>query len=417
VATDDAQTRRPRLKILDVSPRIAIPARRGSAVRVFNLLCRLGRSHEVVGFSQARASRLLSVPTVREVQHSSSYVDLQFSHPLASLVGEIAERSWVSAPILSGAALGLTRPARLNGLIRWADVVLVEFPWQFGYCRRQRPNAPLVYASHNIEVDKFSSYAEAANARFRRPWLERIRRAEADAVAHADVVLTVSAADSDRFVSQYGADPARVIEIPNGADTERYQPVTREERAEAKRVLGLPDRPTVFFTGGNVPPNKVAAEWVRRLATQEDRFTFLLLGEVGQPRVEGGLVEGGLVEGGLVETGMVKDIGPYLRAADLSLVPVAHGGGTKIKLLESLAAGLPTVTFAEALHGTAFLDGEHVLVADKSVESLSSALHKLADDPLLADRLGTAARHLMVKRYSWDSIAEQLDKVLVEVVR
>ena len=70
----------------------------------------------------------------------------------------------------------------------------------------------------------------------------------------------------------------------------------------------------------------------------------------------------------VVATGLLDDFGVALAAADFALCPIEFGGGTKIKLLEGLAAGLPTVAFAEALHGLD-LDGE-VLAAPKSEHGL-----------------------------------------------
>src|SRR5207244_1809158 len=113
--------------------------------------------------------------------------------------------------------------------------------------------------------------------------------------------------------------------------------------------------PTVLFAGSGIPPNRPGLTWLRRLAAAERRFTFLAIGNVaGKPRVDGNLII----------AGFVPDTRPYLAAADFSLVPVEHGGGTKIKLLEALAAGLPTVAFPEAVEGLAVRDREHVLLAE-----------------------------------------------------
>lgn len=390
------------MRILDVSPRVAYPPARGSAVRVWNLLARLARRHEVVGFSQERTGRLWAPRALRE-SCDGSYTELRFSHPLAALVGEVSERAWTSAPLFAGAALRLARPERLDELLAWAGVVLVEFPWQHAHCRRRRPAGPLVYSSHNVEAVKFASYAEAVGARLtRRAWLSLVRRVEAEAVARSELVLAVSEEDRHGFVDGYGADPSRVVVVPNGADTARYRPTSPAERAAARRQAGLPERATVFFAGSDVPPNRVGAEWVRRLARRERRFTFLVVGPVGRP----------CVEGSLVQTGRVPDLGLYLRASDLALVPIAHGGGTKIKLLESLAAGLPTVAFEEALGGTDIRDGDHLVVTDKTADALLEALHTLVDDVDLAARLGAAGRRLVEERYDWDAIAVRLEAAL-----
>jgi glycosyltransferase involved in cell wall biosynthesis len=168
----------------------------------------------------------------------------------------------------------------------------------------------------------------------------------------------------------------------------------------------LPDGPVVVFAGSTAPPNRTALAWVQRLAARETSFTCVVVGPVAEPGRNGRLVC----------TGRVPDLAPYLSAADLAIVPIPHLAGTKIKLFESLAAGLPTVAFAEALHGTAFRDGEHLLVADKSVESLEACLEKLASDRELAGRLGSAGRTLVHARYDWRSSASKLEKALSGLV-
>jgi glycosyltransferase involved in cell wall biosynthesis len=292
----------------------------------------------------------------------------------------------------------------LDQLLDWADVVLVEFPWQFEHCRRRRPpSTSLVLAAHNVEYLKFQSWARAAGARpTLSPWIEYVRRAEARAVAECDLVVAVSAADRDTFCELYNCDPARVAVVPNGADTEAYVPVDDEQRREAKRRLGLADKPAVVFAGADVAPNRAGLRHVRAVAALTDRFTFLVVGSVAPAGRNGNLVS----------TGFVDDLTLHLQAADLALCPIEHGGGTKIKLLESLSAGLPTVVFEDALRGLKARDREEVLVAEKSPQAILAALEELADERALARRLSVAGRRLVVDRYSWGQSAATLDEAL-----
>ena len=395
------------MRILDVSPRVAYPAVSGSRVRVLGLLRPLSRRHEIRQFSQVRWQDLGSQRAPQEVRISPSYLEHRWADPAASLLCEVSERAWVRAPVLAGAALRLRRPAVLRELLRWADVTLVEFPWQFGFCRRPRPRGPLVLASHNVEALKFPQYALAAGKVIRRgPWLRYIERAEAEAVAGADLILAVSPADRLEFIERYGADPSRVVVVPNGADTEAYRPADPEARRAAKRELGLPDRPTVIFTGANVPPNWAGLRWVLRLASRTDRFTFLVVGHLSRPRREANVVA----------TGPVPEMAPWFRSADMAVCPIRFGGGTKIKLLESMAAGLPTVAFAESIHGLDVKEGEHLLVAGRSEAEWLAALHLLADDSGLAHRLGRAAAAFVARHHDWSRISEELETALLRLV-
>jgi len=213
---------------------------------------------------------------------------------------------------------------------------MVEFPWQVGYVRRARPDLPLVLSAHNVEAAKFASWARARGVPPESsPWVRHARRAESAAVPQADLVVTVSPDDRDAMLDRYGLDRAKVVVVPNGADVERYAPATDAQRAQARRDLGLPDRPVALFVGAPMAANWAGLRWVRRLAERTDRFTFLVVGDVAEP------------ERGnrLVATGWVEDLRPCLTAASVGLCPIEHGGGTKLKLLLGLAAGLPVIHF------------------------------------------------------------------------
>jgi glycosyltransferase involved in cell wall biosynthesis len=390
------------VRILDVSPRVVHPPTRGSSVRAANLLRVLAERHEMRQLSQARLRRRGDPEGARgRFAVTPSYVELRMAAPVPTIATELGARSWVRAPVLSGVGLGPS--PRLRAQVAWADVVLVEFPWQFAACRRARSDVPIVLAGCNVEAAKFADYAAAAGSPRTAPiWLRAVERLERRAVQGADLVLAVSDADRDELIRRYAPPSHRVVTIPNGADTTRYRPSPPEARRAARARLGLPDRPTVLFAGADVPPNRAGLAWVRRLAAQAPHLTFLVTGAVAPPSSDA-----------VVATGLLDDFGIALVAADFALCPIEFGGGTKIKLLEGLAAGLPTVAFGEALHGLD-LDGE-VLVAPKSEDGLLSALDRLSD-PAVARELSQRGRDWVVARYDWRAIARLLEVQLEDLV-
>jgi glycosyltransferase involved in cell wall biosynthesis len=395
------------MRILDVSPRVCFPPERGSSVRTYNLLRHLALRHQIRQFSQARWNGFGVRGATQEVQVSPSYLEWRYADPAASLLCEVSERAWVRAPVLSGIALRLRRPSLLLEFLRWADVVLVEFPWQFAFSREERPRGRVVLAAHNVEALKFPQYAQASGMKIRQgPWMRYIERAESSAVAGADLVLAVSSDDRISLIERYGADPSRVVVVPNGADTQMYRPADPDARLAAKRELGLPDRPTALFVSSDVPPNRDGLAWLRQLAALTKRYTFLVVGPISRPRVEGNVVF----------TGFVSDIGVYFRAADIALCPIRFGGGTKIKLLESLAAGLPAVALPESIQGLDVRHGEHLLIVDRSLTQWVATLERLADDAALARRLSSAASDFVRRHHDWRQIAEAMETALSRLV-
>ncbi len=392
------------MKIFFVSPLPANPPTRGSAVRMSALPRYLARHHDVRQFSQLRFAWSHFVRRSEEILVAPHYRERHWRPTAGGLLNELAERSWVTAPVLAGLALRLERPGAWLRLLAWADVAIVDFPWQFEACRRAAPGTPLVLATHNVELRKFRDYARVtrANAVSRRFWLRLVERAERGAVRDADLVLAVSDAERRELMECYEADPERVIVVPNGADTHLFRPASPEQRRAARRRLGLPERPTVVFAGSDVPPNRVGLDWVRRLAARSDRFTFLVLGAVCPPQVRGSFHA----------MGVVDDFAACLDAADMAVCPIEYGAGTKIKLLETMAAGLPNVAFAESLVGLAARDGEHAVIVKPREEDLLSVLQRWADQPEEARCIGAAAADLVARRYAWADIATDLDREL-----
>jgi polysaccharide biosynthesis protein PslH len=387
------------------------PLSSGSRVRVHNLLELLSDQHQVRQFCLSWGERYPQREQVTRWDLAPDYLQYRYSNPIAWASAAVAQRSWVRVPLGSGAALRLTRPKVLDELLHWADVVLVEFPWQFEYCRlrlrRLHLRAPLVLAAHNVERLKFESWASAAGVRGSSlSWTGYVGRAEAGAVASADLVIAVSGADRDLFVSRYGVDPADIVVVPNGADTGAYTPSDDHGTRQAKQQLGLPDKPTVLFVGADVAPNRAGLRHVERLAQLTDRFHFLVVGTVATPHQDRHVTA----------TGFVDDLRLYIRASDFAICPIEHGGGTKIKLLEALAAGLPTVVFPESVHGLETRNREHVMVAKKTPSSMLAALSELDADRTLANRMGGAGRALVVDHYSWRKSAGRLEEALSALV-
>jgi glycosyltransferase involved in cell wall biosynthesis len=94
----------------------------------------------------------------------------------------------------------------------------------------------------------------------------------------------------------------------------------------------------------------------------------------------------------------------YTRAA-IGVAPLLRGGGTSIKVLESLAYALPTVASPVAARGLGLEDGKHLLIADSSREFAAAILH-LLNEPTKARALGDAGRREVLRRFSWQAAGE-----------
>lgn len=103
----------------------------------------------------------------------------------------------------------------------------------------------------------------------------------------------------------------------------------------------------------------------------------------------------------------VPEVAPFVQRATLSIVPLRAGGGTRLKILESLALDTPVVSTRIGAEGLALNDGEHLLLAD-APDDFATAVIRLLEDQELHARLRTQGRERVRNVYLWSSIRNQL---------
>lgn len=117
---------------------------------------------------------------------------------------------------------------------------------------------------------------------------------------------------------------------------------------------------------------------------------------------------------GVDQVGLVDDVRPLLAAATLAVAPIFAGGGTRLKILEAMAAGTPVVATAKGAEGIDAVDGQHLLLGD---EPAAFAGHVIAvlEDAALRDRLSQAAHQLVEARYDWRVLGPRFESLVSSV--
>jgi glycosyltransferase involved in cell wall biosynthesis len=107
--------------------------------------------------------------------------------------------------------------------------------------------------------------------------------------------------------------------------------------------------------------------------------------------------------------GFVDDIRPYFRRATVFVCPITDGGGTRLKILDALAMGMPIVGTTFAASGLSLNHGEHLLLADNSVDFIKRVI-QLLSNPVLRQNLSTGGRGIVNSTYAWEVIGKSLDR-------
>jgi glycosyltransferase involved in cell wall biosynthesis len=164
---------------------------------------------------------------------------------------------------------------------------------------------------------------------------------------------------------------------------------------------GAPGVRVLFVGNFSYPPNRDAACVLLREVLPRLRrllagpVTVTLAGPTGEDATLALLG----TQPGIRTLGFVPDLADCYRSADVVAAPLLAGGGTRIKLLEAMAHGVPVVTSTAGAAGLAARHQTHLLIAD-SPSATAAAIARLAVDPAKAGRLSTSAAQLVRERYS-----------------
>jgi polysaccharide biosynthesis protein PslH len=264
-------------------------------------------------------------------------------------------------------------------------------------------STPTVMFTHNIEAEIFKRHAAvASNVVMRALWKSQYRKMvafEAGAVRDFDCAIAVSERDAEFFRQQYGVE--RVETIPTGVNLDYFK-------------FGVPaGQNRVVFTG--------SMDW---LANQDGIGFFLdeawerIAAQVPDAKM---LVVGRTPPSSLVErarrfgahwqfTNWVPDVRPHVSGADVFVIPLRIGGGTRIKAFEAMAMGVPVVSTTIGIEGLPVKPEEHYLLADSAAD-FAAAVVKLLRDPNRAQSLAKTANAFVAANFSNSMVARRFEDI------
>jgi glycosyltransferase involved in cell wall biosynthesis len=112
---------------------------------------------------------------------------------------------------------------------------------------------------------------------------------------------------------------------------------------------------------------------------------------------------------GVTVTGTVPDVRPYYHDALAAIVPLRTGGGTRLKILEAMAAGVPVVSTPLGAEGLAVTPGENILLADPDdAETWVNHLEQLTGSAPARKALSASALELVRTTYDWAILGRKL---------
>jgi glycosyltransferase involved in cell wall biosynthesis len=285
---------------------------------------------------------------------------------------------------------------------RAPDLVLIEGTAMARFLPCLPPGVPKILDLPDVQSLMARRAFERATPNARGREAREAQRAlwfEKWAASQCDLCLTVSAEEAAAAQSLLDIDHAAVV--PNGVDIAEFTP--READGNTSQIA--------FVGRMNYPPNMEAvrhfAERILPLVREAiPQAEFHVIGTDPPKEVTA------LSSAGVVVHGRVPDVRPHYRDADVVVVPLLHGGGTRLKILEAAACGKAIVATPLAVEGLTFRHGEEIIVAESPAE-FAAAVVELMNTPALQARLGRQAREVSL-RYDWNRIGLEFRRLVQE---
>jgi len=387
--------RRPRLLV--VMPYRIFPQRHGGAARLFGLLRHLSAKCDLylLRFDQRGECRLER----RELEKYCKRVDYhhwivppcepsprvllpKYAWLFADERAAWRIRRLVESEQIDVVQLEYVEMAQYEPAAGAASVILVEHDLAYRSLARQR------------RLDLSARFADRRYHASTWRDLLRLFRYEMRACRAADEVHLMSVVDAERLARRLPAG-SRLRVVPNAIDTARFAPPDPSPPRAAALFIGnfenLPNRDALEWLLEAIWPHVRAALPDASLTVIGARMPLELAERDGQQ--------------GVRIVGEVEDPVPAYHRHQVLLVPLRAGSGTRLKILEAFASGLPVVSTRLGAEGLEVEDDRHLLLADDVAGFAAAVVALLGDEPR-GRRLAAAARRLVVASYDVARAAE-----------
>ena len=267
---------------------------------------------------------------------------------------------------------------------------------------------PIISDWHNIESELMRRYGERASGLrglAARRTASLLKRTEDRLLRQCDVCTVAS--DREREQLSRRNPTVELAFVPNGVDVDYY---AEAEIASAYDNAGRPHdgqpRHVLFVGSMDYHANIDGVLWFTREVWPEVRRRypgrrFIIVGRDPSPEVRA------LAAEDVEITGTVRDVRPFYANAVAVVAPLRVGGGTRLKILEAMAAGVPAISTRLGAEGLEVEDELDILFADDA-EGTISAISRIIDRPEDGRRIAEAARRRVCAVYGWSAIGARL---------
>ena len=396
-------------RILLLTPQLPYPPQQGTSLRNYHLLRALAQHHDVTLLSFAESDRPADTTRLAELARVLPPVAVPGRTTGQRLRALLTSRAPDMALRLRSEAFAVALADALqDGAFVAVQVEGIELAWTIPLIRVTGGGTRIVLDCHNAETElqrrarqgDWSRPGRWPAAVYSATQVGRLARFERQVLQAADAVIAVSDEDRQHLTALAGPSQPIVV-IPNVIEVDEYRwqgPVPDEARFDLVFTGKMDYRPNVdgvLWFAAEIWPIVRRARPVTTWAIvgQRPHARLTALGE----------------EPGITLTGRVERVQPYLAGAGVYILPLRIGSGTRLKLIESMAAGCAVVSTTIGAEGFSLQSGHAAILAD-TPEAFAAAVLELLDDPGRRAALGERAQ-AFAAQYDWRRVGPLLDEV------
>lgn len=266
---------------------------------------------------------------------------------------------------------------------------------------------PKILVNHNVESTRLYRWFKTESNTVKKAYLgiqyPKLQSFERSAMDKFDCCVVVSEKDKE-LLREMGVKNNLAI-VPNGTDTTFFKPIGRKKIDNSVLWLGHMD----------VHTNKDAVLYFWReifplLQKQCPQVRMVFVGSAPPKEI----ADAASKNGNIKVTGFVDDVRPYMDEADVMVVPIRIGSGTRLKILDAMAMGKAIVSTSVGCEGLRVSNGENILVADMPEGFVHKVIQLLGDDRL-RQRLSVNALKLAAE-YDWKNLYTIQEQVYDQVI-
>jgi polysaccharide biosynthesis protein PslH len=390
------------MNILFLSTENPYPPDGGHHLRTFNILKILAKRHHIyfVGFAQDK-SEFKYIPEIKKFCETVDIYKVSKTGFNKSFFLLACKNVFSKYPLIARRYFIREARERIEQIFDQYSIDLVHMDMlALGLYKGISKDTPVILTNHNVESLRIYRWMQIEKNLFIKSFLFyqylKLRAFEQRICPEFNRCIVVSEYDKTYLKNLCGMD--NFVVIPNGVDIGYFKP----EYADLKK-----DR-LVWVGGMTGPYNSDAVDFFIQ------KIWSLIKYKVPEATIDfagGGptqTLRNKAVEDKSVQVlGFVPDIRPIVQRASVFIAPIRIGSGTKIKVLNAMAQAKPVVATTTAAEGIDVTPEENILIADDPGEFAEKVVYLLKHEKI-AREIGTRARELIEKNYSWDIITENI---------